>query len=409
MDAQPQVPPADDEALYLARRLSAGGGGNPMLVSELELWVNTPPEFGPVALASAASAAGKEVVLSPQQIKKLRRNERDRKRSSAKKPDSHEGKPLWTPKSPEPRSPSPSEGAAASSSQYPSASTPVTRDDYARLAGEIGSFRRQNAVMKQQLATRGLFSNSLRYGLLDFSPRAPPVDRALPFAPLTQEEALACVRQTLQCIHKARLLYASDKRFLDRPTFLGWRQYTERQGSIATFAVKKALAKASPQQLMDRTWRLQTDSKQLNRLGPARLRTHISQLQEVSQDLRIIDRRTDDPSHAGGGDETLALRTVYLLLRVAHGDGSQTLGIKTLDLPTAKQRLRDDEVWWDIFYWICVSPEGSRGGGDVLTVTEFGGTNACASEEVASSRLEELVFLAIRWETLAVAPCLLKH
>ncbi|RLN69296.1 hypothetical protein BBJ28_00019852 [Nothophytophthora sp. Chile5] len=409
MDEQPQVSPADDEALYLTQRLSAGEGGSPTPVSELEL---PSPEFDPVAMASAAaSATGKEVVPSPQQIKKLRRNERDRKRSSAKKPDSHEGKPLWTPKSPESRSPSPSpsEGAAASSSQYPSASTPVTRDDYVQLAGEIESFRRQNAVMRQQLATRGLFSNSLRYGLLDFSPRASPVDRALPFAPLTQEEALACVQQTLQCIHKARLLYASDKRFLDRPTFLGWRQYAERQGSTATFAVKKALANASPQQLMDRTWRLQTDSEQLNRLGPARLRTHISQLQEVSQDLRIIDRRTDDQAHTGGGDKTPALRTVYLLLRVAHDDGSQMLGIKTLDLPTVRQRLRDDEVWWDIFYWICVSPEDSKEGGDVRTVTEFGGTNACASEEVASSRLEELVFLAIRWETLVVAPCLLKH
>ncbi|KAL3665367.1 hypothetical protein V7S43_009406 [Phytophthora oleae] len=299
---------------------------------------------------------------------------------------------------------------STSSSLYPSPSMPVTRDDYVQLAAEIEAFRRQNAAMVKELARRDLFNNSLRYRLLSF----PPPDSRSGLQPthFTHEQGMTYVWQTLERIHDARLLYASEERFLNRPTFLGWSQYSEHQGDIVTFGVKKALRNVTPQQLMDQSWQLQTNSGNLQRLGPSHVKTHITVLQEITDDVLIVERRTEDQSRTNESGGSLVLRTVYVLFRV-DDDGAETLGMKTLDVPTADRMLHGDEIWWDIFYWIRVSPLDCTAEvsamQEVTTVTEFGGTNACACEDLAASRLKELIFLAIRWETLAVAPFLLKE
>ncbi|GMF31015.1 unnamed protein product [Phytophthora fragariaefolia] len=294
-----------------------------------------------------------------------------------------------------------------SSSRCSSSSTSITRDDYVQLAAEVEEFRRQNAAMIHELAKRDLFNNSLRYRLASF----PPSDSRSSMQPtqLTQEEGVAYVWQTLKLIHDARLCYASEKCFQNRPTFLGWSQYSERQGNIVTFGVKKALHNVTPQQLMDRTWQMQINSDNLCRLGPSHLRTHITLLQKVSNNILVIDRRTEDQSRTNASGKPLILRTMYVLFRVGDDNGTCTMSIKTLDVPETDRMLRDDEVWWDIFYWIRVSPANVANGHDVVTVTEFGGTNSCACEDLASSRLKELIFLVIRWETLAVAPFLLQQ
>ncbi|GMF22891.1 unnamed protein product [Phytophthora lilii] len=291
---------------------------------------------------------------------------------------------------------------STSSSLYPSPSVPVTRDDYVQLAAEIEEFRRQNAAMVQELARRDLFNNSIRYRLTSLPPL---VSRAalLP-TQLTHEEGMTCVWQTLERIHDARLLYASEERFHNRPTFLGWSQYSERQGDVVAFGVKKTLRNVTPQQLMDRSWQLQMNSDNLRRLGPSHLRPHITLLQKISDDVLIIDRRTEDQSRTSASGAPLVLRTAYVLFRVSDDDGTQTLGIKTLDVPVADRMLRDDEVWWDIFYWIRVSPAAPGADKEAVTVTEFGGANSCAHVDLVASRMKELVFLAIRWETLTVAP-----
>lgn len=226
----------------------------------------------------------------------------------------------------------------------------------------------------------------------------------------THEEGMAYVWQILKQIHDARLYYASEERFENRPTFFGWSQYAEHQGDAVTFCVRKLLHNVTPQQLMDRTWQMHTNGDILQRLGPSHLHTHITVLQKISDDILIIHRQTEDRSNSTDGrGRHVVLRTVYVLFRVSDADGTQTLGIKTLDTPEADRVLRNDEEWWDIFYWIRVSPAQPVTGQDVTTVTEFGGTNSCVSEDLASSRLKELLFLAIRWETLAVAPFLLQH
>ncbi|GMF31010.1 unnamed protein product [Phytophthora fragariaefolia] len=252
---------------------------------------------------------------------------------------------------------------------------------------------------------------------LGSGPRPFNGDSSVRFTPLTREEGLACVRQTLQLINNARFLYASDEHYHNRSKFLGWGQYTVREGSTITFFVKKALPNVTPTQLMDTTWHLLTDGRNTQKLIPSTVNTHIRPLQKLSDDLLVIDRRSEDSARTGVLGNKLALRTVYVLFRIADADGSQTLAMKTINLPLVKKLLRDDEQWCDIFYWIRFLPDGSvrSSGGDAhgrprdfTTTTEFGGSNTYTRDEIAKAWLGELVFLAIRWESLAVAPTLLK-
>ncbi|KAG3117413.1 hypothetical protein PI124_g15757 [Phytophthora idaei] len=394
-----------------------------------------------------------------EQLKKLKRNERDRQRSFAKRESMKEmrqqvkeleqrkqrlvertgGNNAVSPQSNEFRSPTPPN---ASSSLYPSPSTPIKRENFVRLANEIEEFRRQNAVMTQQLRERDVSTGYMHNLLLEFSPdetdsdnnssesdagygnkkskkNKEPLgsgprpfngDSCVRFTPLTREEGLTCVRQTLQLINNARALYASDAHYHNRSKFLGWWQYTLRQGSTITFSVKKTLKNVTPAQLMATTWHLLTDGKRTQKLIPSTVNTHIRPLQKLSDDLFVIDRRSEDNARSGVMGNKLALRTVYVLFRVAEADGTQTLAMKTINLPLVKKLLRDDEQWCEIFYWIRMSPDGSvrSSTGDFATVMEFGGSNTYTRDEIAKAWLAELVFLAIRWESLAVAPTLLK-
>ncbi|KAL7997216.1 hypothetical protein Plhal703r1_c35g0130531 [Plasmopara halstedii] len=325
-------------------------------------------------------------------------------------------------------------------SMYPSPSTSIKRENFVRLSHEIEAFRRQNAILTEQLRERDLGAGYMQNLLLDFSPDETDNDthsnssesdsssnfytstkrksHLLPrlfnddskvyFTPLTREEGIACVRQTLQLVHNAQALYANDVHYNNRLKFFGWGQYTLRQGSTITFSVKKTLKNITPTQLMATTWNLLTDGRRTQKLIPSSVNTHIRPIQKLSDDLFVIDRRSEDSSRSGVSGQKLALRTIYVLFRVLDSDGTRTLAMKTINLPLVKKMLREDEMWCEIFYWIRMSPDGTNDSpSDVATVAEFGGSNTYTRDEIAESWLRELVFLAIRWETLAVAPTLL--
>ncbi|GMF22889.1 unnamed protein product [Phytophthora lilii] len=250
-----------------------------------------------------------------------------------------------------------------------SISTGVSLNNYLQLSAEAEAFRSQNASMTEQLVERDLLYSVLRTGLLEFSQDSLNGEDPR-FTPLTKEEGMACVRTTLQYINNARLLYANDESFQDRPTIFGWRQYCKRQGASINFAVKKSLPNVTPQQLAAATWRFITDSDVLNSLGPTQLKAYVSVVQKITDDVFVLDRRTED--------------------------GTRNL-------------LRDGEIWCDIFYWMHYASEASGDSDPQMTASEFGGSNTYASEEFASSWLDEVLFLATRWETLVFPPPLLKH
>jgi hypothetical protein len=213
------------------------------------------------------------------------------------------------------------------------------------------------------------------------------------------------MHKTLHYINSARLLYANEANFQDRPTLFGWRQYCKRQGAFINFAVKKSLPNVTPRHLADTTWRFALDSDVLNSLGPTQIKAKVTLLQKITDELVVLDRRTEDRTRPGADGKMLVLRTIYIAFRYEGPDGSQTIALKTISRKLVQRLLRDDEVWCDIFYWMHYALEDSvDDSGTRMTASEFGGANTYASEEFASSWLEEVLFLATRWETLVFPP-----
>ncbi|KAJ8575810.1 hypothetical protein ON010_g3402 [Phytophthora cinnamomi] len=127
--------------------------------------------------------------------------------------------------------------------------------EYVRLTAEAEAYRCQNAMMTKQLVERDLLYTILRTGLLEAS-QDKHSRVGSHFIPLSHEDGLTCMRKTLQYINNARLLYANDDSFQDRPTIFGWSQYCKRNGASINFAVRKSLLNVTPRELADTTWHL---------------------------------------------------------------------------------------------------------------------------------------------------------
>ncbi|KAI9919959.1 hypothetical protein PsorP6_016056 [Peronosclerospora sorghi] len=393
-----------------------------------------------LSLLSSKSAA--------ETLTKLKRNERDRQRSFAKRQTMQQmrlqvkeleeqkqhlikrtsGLELTSSRNDEIRLASP-----FPSSFYAPSTTAIKREYFLSLTNEIEKFRHQNAVMTKQLREWEITTGYMQNLLLEYiqdqtdsesesspckradshgcSPRPSNGTKNVCFTPLTLEEGMTCVRQTLQLINNARIYFANDANYHNRNMFLGWEQYTLRQGSTIMFSVEKSLPNVTPAQLMDTMWDIMTDSSKTQKMMSSSLNVQIRLLQKFSEDLLIIDRRLEDNAQSGLFGQKRALRTTHLLLRTANTDGIHTLVMKTIDLPSFKKLLPDDEQWCEICYWIRFCPDGNvqfnSDNDDFATVTEFGCYNKYTCDEIAKAWLGELVFLAIRWESLAVTPTLL--
>ncbi|RLN53604.1 hypothetical protein BBJ28_00012647 [Nothophytophthora sp. Chile5] len=385
-----------------------------------------------------AGADGKELLPSSAQLGKLRRNARDRRRSKFKKESIREGRRIV--KGLELQKQQLMKQTALTGAfdgdtrlqldladlelppSFPSPSSPSTliqRDCYVQLTHETDSLRLQNTTMAAEVRRRDQFAitvESLVHDVRQGDPEADndrinqgSSDRISPFAvqftPLTLDEGRECVQQTLQSIANARLLYASEASFQNRPTFLGWSQYARRQSATFTFAVKKSLLKVTPGQLVETTWRLARDKK-LTGLGPSYLHANVQLLQKMSDDVMILDRRTEDYSHLGLDGQPAAVRTIYVLFRMKDVDGSWTVAMKTIALPLVKKLLLQDETWCDIFYWMRYSPDGSANAShgsieikEERTAAEFGGANTYTREDFASSP-DRLGMFPLDWAEL---------
>lgn len=143
----------------------------------------------------------------------------------------------------------------------------------------------------------------------------------------------------------------------------------------------------------------------LRRVLPAGLEIELREVQRVNEDAVVIDRITRDRQF---DDERLrALRTTYMLARARPSvcdDSTWVVGMKTIDVPAFKMGLAESEMWCDIFYWFHF--EDGRGD-ERVTAVVFGGSLSYFSETLARSWLAELVFLAVRWESIVVATSLL--
>lgn len=313
---------------------------------------------------------------------------------------------------------------SASMSLVPLSSKKIQRDEFVRITEQIERLRRDNAALARLLHERDLFNSGMQHLLLEFQKQSGPPDGGtdddesesehhgasplctlIGFTPLTPDEVSAFAEQALRQCQNARLDHASEAHCSSsRGKVFGWSDFSTRRGSSISFSVKKSLANVLPTAMLNAMWHSVTDSSRIMRLLPAGLQCDIRVLQRISESILVIDRRTYT------ADSPVALRTVYMLFRVHDFDGGDVLVMKTIDSPLVKNLLLKDEVWCDIFYWMRFAPGMKVPNTDqvVETMAEFGGALSYVREEFARAWLAELVFLAVRWETIAVSPVLLK-
>lgn len=317
-----------------------------------------------------------------------------------------------------------------------SATAAIQRDDFVRLTEQIEQLRLANAALARDLHERDLFNSSMQHLLLDFRKEAGDHDNdgneseerrhlrqreLVGFTPLRPDEAELFVSQALQQCRNARLNHAAEGHYRSTAKVFGWSDFRARHGSTITFSVKKRIANVRSADLLMSLWDCVTDSTKIGQLLPAAITCDLRVLQRVSDSVLIIDRRTytrtQSPLPA-----MPTLRTVMVVLR-AHdpSDGSDVLIMKTLDSPLVKNLLLHDEVWCDVFYYMRFEPPPSSSSSGVViaeaeqeeeededTTMEFGGILTYVREEMAASWVAELLFLAVRWESIAVRPVLLK-
>lgn len=298
----------------------------------------------------------------------------------------------------------------------------VERDDFVRVTEQIERLRVENAALAHQLRERDLFNSAMQHLLLDFqraNESAAHRRELIGFSPLTRDEVQAFVTLALRQCRNARFANAASSAAAVGSVF-GWSDFRVRTDATITFSVKKTLSRTRPRALLESIWSIAIDSARIASLLPPGLECDLRVLQRVSDNVLIIDRRTHSSGSGGGLANGVALRTVFMVFRVRDDDGGELLVMKTLDSPLTKKLLLPDEVWCDIFYWMrfeaVAAPLSSGGRGfDPSssaspiedTRTEFGGVLTYVREDFAVSWLAELLFLAIRWETIAVRPVLL--
>ncbi|TYZ66943.1 hypothetical protein PybrP1_010640 [[Pythium] brassicae (nom. inval.)] len=415
----------------------------------------------------AARPAKSDDAADGARLKKERRNERDRQRSFLKRESLNEMRKLveeleaakrrllaeatTSPRSPstpaptpapprEPLAPSAHAHALASDIENAAAHSPrrgatprrsagaslspskVERADFVQLTEQLECLRVENAALAQLVRERDLFNSAMQHLLLDFQRRADePAETAaaalVGFAPLSRADVRAAVAAALQLCRAAR-----DEMRHPRASAgqcFGWTDARARAGATVTFTVHKRLVNARAAALRDSMWDLATDSARLAGLLPPGLTCDLRVLQRVSRDTLVLDRRTYPTGAANG----LVLRTVLLAFRMRDADGSEVLVMRTLDAPLVQALLRPHELWCDVFYWMRFAQEGAGSATGSAesgweeedeeksstshTLSEFGGVLSYVREDLASAWMAELLFLAVRWETLAVRPVLL--
>lgn len=300
-----------------------------------------------------------------------------------------------------------------------SAAVGIQRDDFVRLTEQIEQLRVANAALARDLHERDLFNSSMQHLLLDFRKETGDTDNdearqlrqreLIGFTPLRPDEVELFVSQALQQCRNACLNHAAEGHYRSTAKVFGWSDFRVRHGSTITFSVKKRIANVQSTDLLMSLWDCVTDSAKIGQLLPAAISCDLRVLQRVSDSVLIIDRRTytrtQSPLPA-----IPTLRTVMVVLR-AHdsSDGSDVLIMKTLDSPLVKNLLLHDEVWCDVFYYMRFEPPPPSVKAEAeATTTEFGGILTYVREEMAVSWVAELLFIAVRWESIAVRPVLLK-
>ncbi|KAL4157428.1 hypothetical protein PRNP1_006451 [Phytophthora ramorum] len=186
---------------------------------------------------------------------------------------------------------------------------------------------------------------------------------------------------------------------------LGWTDQREVHGRTLKFALQKEFA-LSPSDLLQRSWSIFSNPKEFPKIYGSALDVQLHVLQYVDADTMLFYRRIAPPA-----DSSRAVKTVFLLARRPIQEGYLLLfrsidkelvqfeevdadGVPEIRLgPDAADKLMSAEMWVDKYIWVLfynVPTEPKQ------CLFHFGGATT------TSIWLREVLFIAIRWESMAV-------
>ncbi|TMW64169.1 hypothetical protein Poli38472_014286 [Pythium oligandrum] len=296
--------------------------------------------------------------------------------------------------------------------------TQLTRaqEQYLLMLRHIEELRRENREMTLDLAQRDLARSAVQNLLEHLEKQALVEYRAddadTPMMPMLPDDQLLEIAERVHRDIITALCHSPLMMPFTGAQVLGWTDFRSRLGTSVNFAIRKTFLHQSTEVLAEKTWEYISDGVKMRRLIPSYLSVEFNEIQRLNDNIMIIDRRTLDrrwlgPSKPGQGRVQPPLRTTYMLYRGRDEDGGYMLAMKTVDLPVFKANIAEGEMWCNVFYWIYLKSE-TLPNGEVATVTYFGGALKYLMEEIARDWLVELVFLAIRWESVAVSSSLLR-
>jgi hypothetical protein len=185
---------------------------------------------------------------------------------------------------------------------------------------------------------------------------------------------------------------------------LGWTDQREVRGGTLKFALQKEFG-LSPCDLLERSWSIFSNPDEFPKIYGSALDVQFFVLERIDADTMLFYRRIAPPA-----DGTRAVKTVFLLARRPIQEGYLLLfrsidkdlvhfeevdgGVPraSVDTQTAVKFL-SSEMWVDKYIWVMfynVPCEPKR------CLFHFGGT------ATTSLWLREVLFVAIRWESMAV-------
>lgn len=202
----------------------------------------------------------------------------------------------------------------------------------------------------------------------------------------------------------------------------GWTDQRKVQGDALKFALEKTFASISAHDLLERSWRIFSSPTEFPKIYSQTLHVEFHELQRVNADTVLFYRTI----RADGSN--VVVKTVFLLARVKIDEGymllfrsidrarvaftedpvhavlaetqelaaalAAPLGTRTGDLiDSSSSAATRRDVWVDKYIWVIF-----KDCGPASCVFHFGGSTSTAIW------LKEVLFIALKWETMAVGP-----
>lgn len=271
---------------------------------------------------------------------------------------------------------------------------------YTQLTAAKNRLREENDALYELNASRMMAADRIHQLLRTETP-LPRVATPFRFRSLPAAEYSQLIVEARDDV--LRFIHAPDKLSTGASVF-GWTDQRQVVGDTLKFALEKRFVGVSAVELLERSWRIFASPTVFPQIYTASLNVRFVELERVNDDAVLFYRTIN----ADGSN--VCVKVLFVLSRLKLDEGGYMLVFRSLD--RTRLRFHEDEIyevvaetralgqtrqelWVDKYIWVIFrDSEDKEGGCDF----HFGGATT------TSIWLQEVLFIALRWESLAVGP-----